>query len=1073
MTEWEYVADKTADMRRIFERETALYIDESDCETMIGLFSAYKAVCLVNDSMAGKVVGDHMVITVGQMLDMGIKQLILACSIHTAEEVYRRISGQCRAGGIKIYNMYGIDMETFHKKLMRKYTEYPSLDENAIKRAIDKHDIISFDIDGTLLTPIYLYSTDFYWIIDAFLKKNKIYAERFVDKIVTLRSSNYNLTVFQLIEQVLEKEEEIGKVTEAIWDKVFVEMHKAFRARKAVVEAFHYASSQNKTVCLVEDVPDYRMTKEQWGKLLEAYGLSGYDYIFSCIEFGQNKYSGLYRSVKERYGERTVLHIGDNFETDIFMPEIYGIDTFWVAHPVELFQGMDTVRAELLENRNVRRLFEKYLMNTYNDEYVISRVRERKQENHGQADYFEERKEFYKAHNEVFDFELELIEDICDAKSLEEYETLRFPVYDEPLVSIIIPVYNQFAYTYACLKSILLHSEGTSYEVIIADDCSNDCTVEIEKVASGIKVLHNEKNLKFLLNCNHAAEYARGKYILFLNNDTQVQPDWLTSLTDYMEGHSDVGMVGSRLVYPDGFLQEAGGILWKDGSAWNYGCMKNPDDAEYNYVKEVDYVSGASIMIRAFLWKEIGGFDETFAPAYYEDTDLAFEVRKHGYKVCMQPQSVVVHFEGRSNGTDVSAGLKSYQVVNQKKFYDKWKATLEKDHFENGEDVYLAKDRGQTRKQILVVDHYVPNFDKDAGGRCTYMYLKVFVKLGMKVTFIGDNFAKPEPYTSILNQLGVEVLYGNNYFLHWEEWLENNLKYFDYIYLQRPHISIKYIDIVKKFARGKIFYFAHDLGHVRLYRDYLLTGNQETLAESRACKKMELELFGKADVCHVVGSYEQKVMQEMFPEKPIRNIPLYIYEEYPQNIEKDFSKRNDIIFVGGFNHKPNVDGVLWFAKEVYPKIVEKYPDMVWHIVGSHVSEEIRALESKNIEIKGFVSDEKLEQLYRECRLAVVPLRFGAGVKGKVVEAAYYQIPMVTTSIGGEGLDDSVGAFVMEDDPDGMAERIVSLYTQYDVLRKMSDAGQEFIGKYFTLEVAENILREDMDDFHNPCGERKA
>ena len=515
-------------------------------------------------------------------------------------------------------------------------------------------------------------------------------------------------------------------------------------------------------------------------------------------------------------------------------------------------------------------------------------------------------------------------------------------------------------------------------------------------------------------------------------------------------------------MYPNGCLQEAGGILWKDGSAWNYGHMKNPTDPEYCYVKEADYISGAAIMIRASLWNELGGFDESFAPAYYEDTDLAFEVRKKGYKVFLQPASVVVHFEGISNGTDTSAGLKNYQVVNQKKFYEKWKDVLETENFENGTNVYLAKDRGQTRKQILVVDHYVPNFDKDAGGRCTYMYMKAFLKLGMKVTFIGDNFAKPEPYTTILNQLGIEVLYGNYYCMHWKEWLKENLKYFDFVYLQRPHISIKYMDLVKEYGRGKIFYFAHDLHHVRMYRDYLVSGNEDALKESEYWKKIEIELFEKTDVGHVVGSYEQEIMQKAFPDKPIRNIPLYIYDDEPEQIEKDFSKRKDILFVGGFKHAPNIDAVLWFAKEIFPQLLKKYPELVWHIVGSSAPEEVKALASDHIVLEGFVTDEELGELYRKCRLVVVPLRYGAGVKGKIVESAYYQIPVVTTAIGGEGLDAGVGSFVMEDDADKMAQLIERLYTDYDELRKMSDAGETMIQKYFTSNAAEKVLLEDMN-----------
>ncbi|MDO5156767.1 MAG: Coenzyme F420 hydrogenase/dehydrogenase, beta subunit C-terminal domain [Eubacteriales bacterium] len=645
--------------------------------------------------------------------------------------------------------------------------------------------------------------------------------------------------------------------------------------------------------------------------------------------------------------------------------------------------------------------------------------------------------------------------------SLSDVEKLQLPKCEKPLVSIVLPVYNQFHYTYNCLKSIIKYTEGIDYEVILADDCSTDLTKDIEHIVENIVVAKTPENMRFLGNCNNAAKYAKGDYIFFLNNDTQVQENWLSSLLELMDRDEKIGMVGSKLLYPDGALQEAGGILWKDGSAWNYGNQKSPLDSEFNYVKEADYISGAAIMIRKSLWEEIGGFDDRYAPAYYEDTDLAFEVRKHGYKVMYQPLSQVVHFEGVSNGTDTSSGQKEYQIVNQKKFYEKWKTILKDEHFPNGEKVFLAKDRSRDKKHILVIDHYVPHHDKDAGGKCTFMYLQMFVKMGMQVTFLGDNFYPHQPYTQELNQMGIEVLYGNYYYNNWKQWLKENAHYFDYIYLQRPHISIKYIDIVKEYSNAKILYFAHDLHHIRERREYELTGDEEKLKSSEKWKKIEYELFEKTDVGHVVGNYEQKIMQEAFPDTPVRNIPLYIYNELPQGINKDFSTRNNIMYVGGFGHPPNIDAVVWFGKEVFPKILKKYPDMVWYVAGGSVPQEVKELASDNIKILGFVPDDKLEELYRTSRMAVVPLRVGAGVKGKVVESAYFQIPLVTTTIGAEGLDDQMGNMVVEDDVDKMVDIICSLYEDYDKLKEMSDAGEIFIRRYFTEEKAVDILELDL------------
>lgn len=345
--------------------------------------------------------------------------------------------------------------------------------------------------------------------------------------------------------------------------------------------------------------------------------------------------------------------------------------------------------------------------------------------------------------NEIHKTELEIAEvtgERVAPKTIVDYAPLKIPQWDNLQVSIVIPVYNQFEYTYLCIQSIIKNSGEIHYEILIADDCSNDLTVYIEQVISGLRVIRNAENLRFLRNCNNAAKYAKGKYILFLNNDTQVQENWLAPLIELIERDRTIGMVGSKLVYPDGRLQEAGGILWKDGSAWNYGNRSDPDLPEYNYVKEVDYISGAAIMIRRELWEEIGGFDERFAPAYYEDTDLAFEVRKHGYKVVYQPFSVVVHFEGVSNGTNTSQGQKSYQVENAHKFYEKWKDVLHAEHFENAQCVFSARDRSRNKETVLVIDHYIPTYDKDAGSRSMDYYLKLLVDLGLNVKFLGDNF---------------------------------------------------------------------------------------------------------------------------------------------------------------------------------------------------------------------------------------------------------------------------------------------------------------------------------------------
>lgn len=655
--------------------------------------------------------------------------------------------------------------------------------------------------------------------------------------------------------------------------------------------------------------------------------------------------------------------------------------------------------------------------------------------------------------------EISIEEKIYDQiKSIDQCDPLVIPTFEQPMVSIIIPVYNQFTFTYYCIKSIIENSGNVSYEIILADDCSNDLTIDIQSVITNLKVLRTPENLRFLRNCNHAAKEAVGKYILFLNNDTEVQKNWLQPLVDLTENNDDIGMVGSKLVYSDGSLQEAGGIVWSDGSAWNYGRNKDAMMPEYNYVKEVDYISGASIMIRGELWNQIGGFDELFTPAYCEDSDLAFEVRKAGYKVVYQPLSVVVHYEGKSNGTDLNSGVKKYQVENNIKLQKKWKDELKKQN-ESAQNIFKARERSKDKKVILVIDHYVPQFDKDAGSKTTFQYIKMFVKQGYSVKFMGDNFYQHEPYTTILQQMGVEVLYGPWYAQHWKEWILENQTNIDFVYLNRPHIAIKYIDFLKKRTNIKCIYYGHDLHFLRLKREYELTGNVEKLKESEEWMRKELYIMRCADMSYYPSYIEEEAIHAIDPRIPVKAITAYVYEEFLSDIEMDFSKREGIVFVGGFGHPPNEDAVLWFAENVYPLIREK-KEIPFYIVGSNATDKIKALNSKDIIVKGYVSEDELRQIYNSCKMVVVPLRYGAGVKGKVVEALYYGLPMVSTTVGVEGITGIENIVSVTDDAKAFAENILFSYEDNEYLEKSVDVYQDFVKEKFSIDAVWNIVAED-------------
>ncbi len=643
------------------------------------------------------------------------------------------------------------------------------------------------------------------------------------------------------------------------------------------------------------------------------------------------------------------------------------------------------------------------------------------------------------------------------------YGKLVFPQEENPVVSIIIPVYNQIHYTYLCLQSILEYTGDVSYEVIIADDVSQDATEHLAEFAENLVICRNAENQGFLRNCNQAARAARGRYIMFLNNDTQVTEGWLSALVRLIESDSSIGMVGSKLVYPDGRLQEAGGIIWSDGSGWNYGRLDNPDKAEYNYVKDVDYISGAAILLPLNLWKQIGGFDERFAPAYCEDSDLAFEVRKAGYRVVYQPQSKVIHFEGVSNGTDVTGtGLKRYQVENSEKLREKWKEEFKKQCVNTGSpSPFRARERSMGKKILVVIDHYVPTYDRDAGSKTTFQYLKMFLKKGYVVKFVGDNYLHEEPYTSTLQQMGIEVLYGQEYLTGIWDWLEKNQNEIHAVYLNRPHIAAKYVDFIGEHTNIKMIYYGHDLHFLREFREYELTGDVKKRQESEYWKSIEFSLMHKVAVSYYPSYVEEEAIHSVDETIPVKAITAYVYDTFLEGLNLDFAKREGLLFVGGFAHPPNADAVLWFAREVFPRIREKL-NVNFYVVGSRVTEEIKELEQpgNGIIVKGFVSEEELSELYRNCRMVVVPLRYGAGVKGKVVEALYHGAPIVTTSVGSEGIPDVDSVLAVEDRPEEFADCVTRLYGNEEALCAMAEKTQEYIRRYFSMDAAWEVIQED-------------
>lgn len=637
----------------------------------------------------------------------------------------------------------------------------------------------------------------------------------------------------------------------------------------------------------------------------------------------------------------------------------------------------------------------------------------------------------------------------------EPERALRLPRPAAPRASIIIPVYNQLHFSLACLRALTDCGDRSAFEVIVVDDSSSDATPRVLPSIPGLRYHRNPQNLGFIGACNAGAELARGEFLVFLNNDTTVRPGWLDALLQTFEDHPDTGLAGSKLVYPDGRLQEAGGIVFADGSGWNYGRFDDPTHPRFNFVREVDYCSGASIALRRDLFMRLDGFDSHYAPAYYEDTDLAMRVRALGLKVRYQPASVVVHHEGVSSGTDVRQGVKAYQVVNREKFAARWKDQLAAGHAPPGSDPERASDRGRNR-QVLLLDACTPTPDRDSGSVRMLALMRLLRDEGCAVAFFPENRAHDGRYTEAVQQLGIEAW--------WQaplgdvpRWLAKHGRRFDTIIVSRHYVLSPLLPLLRLHApRAKIVFDTVDLHHLREQREAELSGDPAQLRAAARTRKLELGLIASCDRTWVVSEAERALLAQEIPRARV-DVVSNIHSVHGAGLP--WQERKDLLFVGSYRHPPNVDAALWLAQEILPRIRAQLPDVTLNLVGGDAPESVVALgEQPGIRYHGYLPD--LQPLLVGARIGLAPLRYGAGVKGKVNQSLAHGLPVVATLCAVEGMHLVDGRDVLvADDPADFADAVVRLYGDEATWQQLAHGGLENTRLHFSDEPVRLVLRD--------------
>ena len=643
----------------------------------------------------------------------------------------------------------------------------------------------------------------------------------------------------------------------------------------------------------------------------------------------------------------------------------------------------------------------------------------------------------------------------------ERRRPLQLPLSAEPRVSIVVPVHNHYGVTRRCLAAIAYAPTRMPFELIVVDDGSSDGTAEaLEREAPGVRVVRHDFPRGFNQACCSGAAQARGEYVLLLNNDTEPCAHWLEELLEPFARWSDTGLVGAQLVLADGRLQESGGIVWGNGEPWNVGRGGNPYDPRYSYSREVDYVSGAALLIKAELWRQVGGFSPEFSPAYYEDTDLAFKVREAGYSVRCAPLARVVHHEGISHGSDtaVASGFKRYQEINAPLFERKWAQAFTGPKEPSLAQADLIKDRGVLGR-ALFIDHDTPRPDRDAGSHAALVEMKLVQQLGWKVTLLPANLAWLGNYSEALQRQGVEVLHAP-FVLSLEQLLRERGTEFELIYITRYSVAAEALPLITRHAPQARLLFCnadlHSLRQLRAARAEALSAEEavRALAAVARVKAQELEVMRQVHLTLSYSAVERAVIEaETLGEAATAPCPWVV--EGPTQ-PAPLEGRSGLAFLGSYNHPPNRDAVEAFLQEIWPQL----PGRQLHLYGSGLTAELRQRWSAvpGVSVHGWIAD--AAEVYNRHRLFIAPLRSGAGLKGKVISAAAHGIPQVLSPLAAEatGLRDGVEMRLAQT-PQQWIEALEELERDDQLWRQMSEAAHGFARQHYSHEQGLLVMRQ--------------
>lgn len=642
---------------------------------------------------------------------------------------------------------------------------------------------------------------------------------------------------------------------------------------------------------------------------------------------------------------------------------------------------------------------------------------------------------------------------------------LQLPNSSTPRVSVVIPAHNHYGVTRRCLLAIAYAATRVPMELIVVDDGSSDGTSEaLARDLQGHRLVRHEQARGFNQACHSGVAEARAPFVVLLNNDTEPCALWLEELLAPFEIWPDTGVVGAQLLFPDGRLQEAGGIVWGNGQPWNYGRGGNAHDPRVSYTRRVDYVSGACLAIPTELWHELGGFSAEFAPAYFEDTDLAFQVQARHRRVCCAPLARVIHHEGTTCGIDTGnpEGSKRLQLTHGPIFRRKWQHAFHPSGPASPAEAERQKDRGIVGR-VLVLDQAPPRPDRDAGSKAAITEMELLQDLGWKVTFLPANLAWLGGYTDALQRRGIEAIHAP-FVLSVEQFLRQRGREFSLIYLVRyPTVRDQLQPIRAQAPQARLMFCAADLHYLRERRQVRvagLSGAERTRAVARVAstRREELDAIRAVDLTLSYSTVERELIAaETLGRAATAACPWVVecVEQPPSPAD-----RYGLAFLGSYSHPPNVDAVTFLLEDIWPLLRQREPELELDLYGSGLEPEQADAWGgvPGVRVRGWVAD--TSGIYTTHRLMVAPLRAGAGLKGKVVEALAHGIPQVLSALAAEGTDLHDGEEVLiAASAERWVEQIQRLLHDDDLWQRLSAAGLAHARQHYSRQRGRELMAQ--------------